>query len=129
MSYRDATKLIENRLPKNWHDELVYYYGLTAQKKTIAQLVTAEKWLHTQANNPWLLLTLGRLAKANALWGKAEHYLTLSLKQGARGETYKLLAEVLAAQGKDKQATAAYQQGLDFMLSQITTVKGKPADE
>ncbi len=126
-----AAKLIENCLRKKWNDQLVYYYGLTEQKDVISQLVTAEKWLQKQQKNPWLLLTLGRLAKANQLWGKAEEYLKSSLQYGARGETYKLLAEVLTAQGKDKQVMDAYQHGLDLMLNQMPLpsdnhLKGNP---
>ena len=84
----------------------------------MSQLAKAEKWLAKQGNNPWLLLTLGRLAKLNRLWAKSEEYLRASIKHGPRGETYQVLAEVLAAEGKESQVAEAYQKGLSLMLAQ-----------
>ena len=113
-----ASSLIEGFLRKKWSDELVHHYGMIKQGESIAQLAQAEKWLKTQQNNPYLLLTLGRLAKANKLWAKAEEYLQASLQYGARGETYHALADVLAAEGKNEQMVDAYKKGLDLMLTQ-----------
>ena len=119
-NFLQAGKLIEKFLQKKWSDRLVYYYGLVNQKEPITQLATAEKWLKNRQNNPWLLLTLGRLAKANKMWGKAEKYLRASIQYGAQGETYQVLAETLATEGQDKQAIDAYQNGMNLVLSQTT---------
>ncbi len=113
-----ASSLIEDFLQKQWSDGLVYLYGTAVQGGSLPQLAKAEKWLVKHGNNPWLLLTLGRLAKLNRLWAKSEEYLRASIKHGPRGETYQVLAEVLAAEGKESQVAAAYQQGLSLMLSQ-----------
>lgn len=112
-----ASRLIEGFLRKEWSDDLVYLYGTIKQGESIAQLAQAEKWLKTQQNNPYLLLTLGRLAKVNKLWAKAEEYLQASLQYGARGETYQVLADVLAAEGKGDQVLDAYKKGLNLMLT------------
>ena len=72
-------------------------------------------------DNPWLLLTLGRLAKASDLWTKAEEYLHASIEYGARGETYQALAEVQMAQGKHDAAAETYQHGLNLMLSPLSS--------
>ncbi len=113
----EALALIEHFMRKDWSDALVYQYGLMAQGEPLKRLATAEKWLKTHKENPWLLLTLGRLAKANELWTKAEEYLHASIQHGARGETYQALAEVQAAQHKDDAAAETYKQGLNLMLS------------
>jgi HemY protein len=113
-----ANELIESFLRKRWSDGLVYQYGQTNQNDALKCLATAEKWLNNNEQNPWLLLTLGRLSLANELWAKAEEYLLASLEHGARGETYQLLAEVLMAEGKEPAATEMYKQGLAMMVKQ-----------
>ncbi len=113
-----AVSLIEAFLHKQWSDELAYLYGIVVQGESLPQLAKAEKWLKNRQDNPWLLLTLGRLAAANKLWAKAEEYLHTSIEHGARGETYQVLAEVLGAEGKGQQVAEAYQKGLSLMLSQ-----------
>ncbi|MDT8370695.1 MAG: heme biosynthesis HemY N-terminal domain-containing protein [Gammaproteobacteria bacterium] len=115
--FATAAELIEDFMRKQWSDQLVYQYGLINMAEPLAALAKAEKWLKNRENNPWLLLTLGRLAKANKLWVKAEEYLTASVAHGARGESYQMLAEVLAAQGKHQQQSLAYQKGLALMLA------------
>jgi len=114
-----ASTLIEGFLHKQWNDSLVYQYGIITQSDhELKRLATAEKWLKNREDNPWLLLTLGRLAQTNKLWAKSEEYLRSSLDCGPRGETYQVLAEVLAADGKDELVADMYKQGLAVMLEQ-----------
>jgi HemY protein len=113
-----ALSLIEQFLRKDWSDALIYQYGRLEQGDLLKRLALAEKWLKHHRDNPWLLLTLGRLAKANSLWTKAEEYLRHSLQHGSRGETYQVLAEVQTAQGKPEAAADTYKTGLDLMLEQ-----------
>ena len=116
-----AINLIEQYLRKAWSDALVYQYGRLQRGDLLKRLALAEKWLKHHRDNPWLLLTLGRLAKANSLWTKAEEYLRQSLTHGPRGETYQVLAEVLTEQGKPQAAAETYKTGLDLMLDQTAT--------
>ena len=116
-----AMVLIEEYLRKNWSDALIYQYGKIMQGGLLKRLATAEKWLKQHEENPWLLLTLGRLAQANKLWAKAEAYLRSSIEHGPRGETYQALAEVLMAQDKRDAAANIYKQGLDVMLNNHPT--------
>lgn len=111
-----AVTLIEQFLKKNWSDALVYQYGLITQGGLLKRLATAEKWLKQHEDNPWLLLTLGRLARASRLWAKAEAYLRASLEHGPRGETFQVLSDVLNAQNKTQEASQTCRQGLDFVL-------------
>lgn len=113
---QQALQLIEEYLRKNWSDALIYQYGKILQGGLLKRLATAEKWLKQHEENPWLLLTLGRLAQANKLWTKAEAYLRASIEHGPRGETYQTLAEVLIAQDKRDAAANTYKQGLEVML-------------
>ena len=113
---QQAMVLIEEYLRKNWSDALIYQYGKILQGGLLKRLATAEKWLKQHEENPWLLLTLGRLAQANKLWAKAEAYLRAGIEHGPRGETYQALAEVLMAQDKRDAAANIYKQGLDLML-------------
>jgi len=114
-----AIALIEGFLHKQWSDALVLQYGLILHgDDLIKRLATAEKWLKNREDNPCLLLTLGRLSQANHLWAKSEEYLRSSLDNGPRGETYQVLAEVLASDGKDELVADIYKQGLTVMLEQ-----------
>jgi HemY protein len=117
---KEAGPLIEAYMNNEWSDQLVYQYGLIRLDDLAAQLARAEKWMKQHPDNPWLLLTVGRLLKANKLWVKAEDTLRDSILHGPRGETYQELAEVLALEGdNDLQVTEAYQKGLALMLSQL----------
>lgn len=116
---KEAGPLIEAYMNNEWSDQLIYQYGLIRLDDLAVQLARAEKWMKQHPENPWLLLTVGRLLKANKLWVKAEETLRDSIVYGPRGETYQVLAEVLAlAGGNNLQVTEAYQKGLALMLSQ-----------
>lgn len=117
-----AIAQIEQYMRHNWSEKLVYIYGVLTQGDVLARLATAEKWLKAYPDNARLLLTVGRLAAANQLWTKAEEYLQQSIRLGAKGETYQVLAEVQLAQDKKEAAADTYKQGLLLMLSPQTTV-------
>lgn len=118
----EAVVLMERFLNKGWSDLLVYQYGqILHGDDLLKRLAQAEKWLKDNEDNPWLLLTLGRLSHANKLWAKAEEYLRSSLDSGARGETYQALAEVLEEDNKTDSAAKLYKQGLELMLAQTKT--------
>lgn len=112
-----AQKLIGDFLDKNWSDQLVYQFGKIVKSDSLSQLAKAEKWLKNKQDNPWLLLTLGRIAAANRLWAKAEEYLLTSIEYGERGETYQVLADILAENGKEDRVIDAYKKGLDLALA------------
>ncbi len=113
-----AQRLIEDFLDKEWSDQLVYHFGKLIHGDSLPQLAKAEKWLKNRPDNPWLLLTLGRLSAENKLWAKAEEYLRASLQYGERAETYQVLAHVLAENGKEDQVLEVCQKGLDIALMQ-----------
>lgn len=114
--YGQAITLIEQYQRKHWSDQLIYQYGLIPGASLLKRLAFAEKYLKQHEENPWLLLTLGRLAAGSKLWAKAEAYLRTSIEHGPRGETFQVLAEVLTAQNKREEAAQTYRQGLDWQL-------------
>lgn len=117
-----AIAQIEQFMRNNWSDKLVYIYGVLTQGDLLVRLATAEKWLKANPDNACLLLTVGRLAKANQLWTKAEEYLQQSIRLDAKGETYQVLAEVQLALDKNEAAADTYKQGLTLMLSSDATI-------
>lgn len=117
-----AIAQIEQFMRNNWSDKLVYIYGVLTQGDLLVRLATAEKWLKATPDNARSLLTVGRLAKANQLWTKAEEYLQQSIRLDAKGETYQVLAEVQLALDKNEAAADTYKQGLTLMLSSDATI-------
>jgi HemY protein len=113
-----AAELIERFLNKEWNTQLAYLYGTLQRGENLDLLLRAEKWLKLHGESATLLLTLGRLAKANKLWVKAEEYLSASIKLEKRGETYKVLAEVFTVQDKQDDALRAYRDGLTLMVAE-----------
>ncbi|HSC80812.1 MAG TPA: heme biosynthesis HemY N-terminal domain-containing protein, partial [Chitinolyticbacter sp.] len=72
-----AREAIEEALAADWSGELVLRYGTLSLEGELAtaQLQQAEAWLKTRREDHELLLTLGRLCRERALWGKAQTYL------------------------------------------------------
>lgn len=128
-----AEPLIRNALKKEWSDELVRLYGVIDGADAIAQLNHAEVWLTREENNPYLLLTLGRLSMRCQLWGKARSYLEASI--GTRGlpEAHNELAHLLERLGEKELAMQHYRQGLsvapncDFVVA--TNVESPAVDQ
>ncbi|ABA57028.1 HemY-like protein [Nitrosococcus oceani ATCC 19707] len=109
-----AEQLLQDTLKGNWSDELIYLYGLVQSSDLVAQLTRAEAWLSQQGDNPWLLLTLGRLAQYNGLWGKARQYLETSIAYAPRSEAYHELGKVLEEIGDSEAALECYSKGLSM---------------
>jgi HemY protein len=109
-----AEQLLQDTLKRNWSDELIYLYGIVQSPDRVAQLTWAESWLPEHGNNPWLLLTLGRLAKYNSLWGKARQYLETSITYAPRPEAYRELGKVLEEMGDSEAALQCYSKGLSM---------------
>lgn len=109
-----AEKLVRKALEKNWHNELVRCYGLIASHKADRQLETAEAWLPQHKDDAVLLLTLGRLAARNSLWGKARNYWQASIALQPLPETYLELAKLVEQLGDAQAAKDYYRAGLEL---------------
>lgn len=109
-----AEPIIRSHLKSQWDDELVRLYGLLQTDTPASQLANAEQWLKQHDYSSMLLLTLGRLAMATELWGKARHYLEDSAGCEKRAETYAVLGELLEQQGDPDAARTAYKTALSL---------------
>lgn len=104
--------VLRHRIRSQWDDDLVYLYGFVEGSNPSQQLIAAEKWLKSHPDNPSLLLTLGRLALRNHLWGKARSYLDQSGELDPRPETFMLLGKLLEQTGEQTIAGDFYRKGL-----------------
>ena len=104
--------LISKSLKNNWDNRLVYQFGRLNEGEVSARLKTAQGWLVKQAENPVLLLTLGRLACQNQLWVTAHNYFKLSLQLQPELETYHALANCYEKEGLESQAALTYKTAI-----------------
>lgn len=95
-----AAKAIEHALNKNWSDDLVRRYGVLDLGNAHQQLLTAEAWLKSRPGDAPLLLTLGRLAMRNELWGKAREYFETSIEVASSPESHGELSRLLRHLGE-----------------------------
>jgi HemY protein len=109
----ECEALISTALERGWSDELARLYGLTRTGNPAAQLETAEGWLQMHADNPDLLLTLGRLARHNKLDGKARVYLERAVTLQAPLAAYYELGQLLEHMGERDQALVCYRRALE----------------
>lgn len=110
--FADCESMLRRTIKMHWDRELVRLYGLVEGSNLNDQLKVAEGWLKKHPHDPVLLLTLGRLAIRNSLWGKARDYLKESLNISPQPEVLRELAQLLEQMGESKEAALCYQQGL-----------------
>lgn len=106
-----AAQPLTAQLKREWQPELAYLYGL-AEGDAARQLTQVERWLQEHGNDAALLLTAGRLAGRNSLWGKARGYLERSIGLDERPETCEELAQVLDQLGEGDRSIEVRQRGL-----------------
>jgi HemY protein len=105
-----AEKIIYQTVNQTFDETLVSYYGEVKTDYVQKQLVRAEAWLTQYGESPALLLTLAKLAKYNALWGKAIDYAAACLRLTPSIEATLLEGEMYEAEGKNP--LSCYKQGL-----------------
>jgi len=106
-----AEGLIRQQLKDDWSDELVLLYGRVCGADPQRQLGTAEIWLKTRANDPALLLTLGRLSLRNKQWEKAKYYFETCLQQGDNTEANLELGRLLVALKETERGRKLLEKG------------------
>ena len=74
------------------------------------QLKLAETWYRVHAEDGALLLTLGRLAVRNELWGKATSYFEKAAEQGFEDEAFSELAKLHERLGDNDKALEYYRR-------------------
>ena len=99
-----AGKAIEFALNKSWSNALIKRYGELDFGTPHQQLIIAESWIQSRPDNANLLVTLGRLAMRNELWGKAREYFNTSIKVAPQAEAHGELSRLLRCLGEEKLA-------------------------
>lgn len=125
-----ADEFIRARLKARWDEELALLYGTIKTDSSARQLARAESWLNEHGDSPALLLSLGRLAIACELWGKAKSYLEASVSHGKRPEAYAELGRLLESMGEESGASSAYKNALALTMEApvpVTARKALPA--
>lgn len=113
IGYRDkALEVLAINLKSNLHGDLLLMYGNHIANDKKQQLLQAEAWLRTYPGDADLLFVLGKLARANELWGKAKEYFEKSLILKPTAQCYAELASLLTQLGDHKESVECYRKGL-----------------
>lgn len=104
--------LLRENLRHCYSEPLIRLYGKTPGSDLKKQLLFAESLLSQRTNDPELLLTLGRLAIRNELWGKAREYLEASLKLRKSVDVYNELGHLLAHLDEFETSSRYFQEGM-----------------
>ncbi len=118
----DAEALLREALNRRWNPRLVVGYGLLGRGNAVAQLATAEGWLTQHGEDPYLLLTLGRLAKRCQQPAKARDYLERSIQIMPTPDAYQELGELLESLHELTHAGQCFHAGLRLLV-------GKPQEK
>ncbi|WP_169307234.1 heme biosynthesis HemY N-terminal domain-containing protein [Chitiniphilus eburneus] len=114
-----AREAIEDALASDWSGDLAERYGtlgLSGEQAT-NQLQQAEAWLKSHPQDHLLLLTLGRLCRARALWGKSQNYLEASLAVQPTAIAHAELAELLESLDRHDDAARHLRASLALALA------------
>lgn len=107
----EAANLVEDFLDERWDSGVISVYADCEGGDTLARIAHAEKWLAAHPRDEQLLLALGRLCRAQKLWGKAQSYLEASLAirptRGAHIELAQLLDHLERPAEADRHYRAA----------------------
>lgn len=108
-----AERVLREALDAHWDAAQVYLYGLADASDASRQLRQAEQWRQRHGDDPVLLLTLGRLCRREALWGKARDYLLACAQAGGPPEVYGELAQVLERMEEPEEALRWYRRAAE----------------
>ena len=114
-----AEQVLRQNLTNNYSDKMVHLYGKVKGRDTQKQLRFAETLLNERTNDPDLLLSLGRLALRNELWGKAKEYLEASLSLKKSVDVYNELGQLLASMDDFEISTRYFQEGLALAADNV----------
>jgi len=118
----EAEALLREALNRQWSEKLIVGYGEIGRGNAAGQLATAEGWLEQHGNNPYLLLTLGKLARRSRQLDKARTYLEQSIRALPNPDAYQTLGEMLEEAGDTVNASRCYRTGLQLL-------SGKPEEK
>ncbi len=117
----DAEALLRAAINRRWNSGLVVGYGMLGRGNATEQLAAAERWLEKHDDDPYLLLTLGRLAKRCQQNEKARDYLERSIRLMPTPDAYQELGELLQSLHELTYAGQCFHAGLRLLV-------GKPLE-
>ncbi len=103
----------------SWDKTLLLLFATLHLSDAQKQLEIAETWLPHHQTDGLLLTTLGKLSYKCNDYAKAEDYLKKSINIDPNVQAYRLLGDVLTAQGEEHKANLAYKQGLELASSGV----------
>jgi len=112
----DAEALLREAIDRRWSAKLVVGYGMLGRGNATSQLATAEGWLERHGDDPYLLLTLGRLAKRCQQNAKARNYLERSIQIMPTPDAYQELGDLLESLHELTYAGQCFHAGLRLMV-------------
>lgn len=121
-AFDDAEAVLREAINRRWSAKLVVGYGRLERGNAAAQLATAETWLVQHGDDPYLLLTLGRLAKRCQQPAKARDYLERSIRIMPTPDAYQELGELLESVHELTYAGQCFHAGLRLLV-------GKPPEQ
>lgn len=98
--------------------ELAQLADMLSEDRRLELMKAGEGWLKQRPRDHMLLLALGRLARCQQLWGKAQNYLEASLSIQPTLIAHAELVRLFQATGKEEQAAQHYRDSLELALSQ-----------
>ncbi len=121
-AFDDAETLLREAINRRWSVKLVVGYGMLGRGNAATQLAAAESWLAQHGDDPYLLLTLGRLAKRCQQAAKARNYLERSIQLMPTPDAYQELGELLESLHELTYAGQCFHAGLRLLV-------GKPREQ
>ncbi len=107
-------RFLQDRLRKNWSEELVVVFGLISKGDNDHRLKQANKWLEQYPQSANLLLTAGRLNLRNQDWDKGVDFLEQSFSKNPLATTAAELSRLYASMGNSAKSQEYYQHCLDL---------------
>ncbi len=120
----EAEALLRGALQRRWSDKFAVAYGQIGRGDAFAQLQVAEGWSQQHADNSYLLLTLGRLAKRCRQYEKARDYLERSIGIMPSPDAYQELGDLLEQTDDKAMANQCYRTGLRLAAGQPEEKEG-----
>ena len=124
-AFDKAEKAVRKSLNKRWDQGLVTVYGRIESSAPEEQLKHAESWAANHPDDPDLLLTLGRLAIQNKIWGKARTYLENCIAHGGQEGAHRELGQLFEQLGESELALNTYRSGMDRVLAADGSADGR----
>ena len=107
-------RFLQDRLRKNWSEELIVIFGLISKGDNDHRLKQANKWLEQYPQSANLLLTMGRLNLRNQDWDKGVDFLEQSFSKNPLATTAAELSRLYASMGNSAKSQEYYQHCLEL---------------